>query len=98
VYEFAPVLAGMLEIMLSSQEEKVKADLLSYLKMDTSSLSEENALTELHAKLKTLFELTDEDSSGELDKKEFEACLLDLDVGLKVPEIRVLFAVADTDM
>lgn len=97
MYDFAPVLASMIEIMVSSNESKAMTDLLSFIKTDLNTLSEDNTLEDLLARLNKLFKMTDRDLSGELDFKEFASCLADLDVGLKPAEISMLFVMADVD-
>jgi Ca2+-binding EF-hand superfamily protein len=54
-------------------------------------------MLDLHHRLQKLFEMTDYDKSGELNGKEFQTCLLKLDIGLSIPEIEVLFTTADDD-
>jgi len=96
-WRFVPIAAKTIEKMLDPSYLSAKIEILS-----KGLLSQHPALggkteDELAQELNALFDLYDEDDSGQLDASEFHLCLDSLDLGLKKGEIDALMLSADQD-
>ena len=96
-WKFVPVAAKTIEKMLDPTTMDLKIELLSKGLLSQDRCFNGKSEAEIAQELNALFDLYDEDSSGQLDPDEFHHCLESLALGLTRGNIDALLASADED-
>eukprot|EP01041_Mallomonas_annulata_P004128 gene4128-8205_t len=96
-WRFVPIAAKTIEMMFDPKALRRRAELIEKSDISAETLLKGITQDSIQRRLMTLFKSYDVDHSGELDPKEFRACLESLDLRLSAGEILTLMAVADQD-
>ncbi|KAL1496104.1 hypothetical protein AB1Y20_014729 [Prymnesium parvum] len=93
--QYMPQLAMMLKAMLDPSTVGERAQLASRAEFLPVQLMNGRQREEMEAMLKALFEESDTNQDGYLDRDEYEECLVNADLGFTDPEINLLLDVFD---
>eukprot|EP00607_Mallomonas_marina_P005871 CAMPEP_0182439338 /NCGR_PEP_ID=MMETSP1167-20130531/86376_1 /TAXON_ID=2988 /ORGANISM="Mallomonas Sp, Strain CCMP3275" /LENGTH=735 /DNA_ID=CAMNT_0024633015 /DNA_START=2016 /DNA_END=4220 /DNA_ORIENTATION=- len=96
-WKFIPTAAKAIEMMFDPKALRQRAELIEKEDMSTETLMKGVTTESISQRLMTLFKSYDIDHSGQLDPKQFRACLESLDLYLSAGEILTLMAIADKD-
>lgn len=92
---FAPIAAKTIEIMFEPKALRMRAELIESTDLSPEVLLKGDSSEEFTRRLKTLFKSYDIDRTGELNAKQFRACMETMDLELSVTEIQTLMTIAD---
>jgi len=94
-----PILSKMIEIMLSPETLRQRAELIDpyNLSLTSESLAAEMNNETFEQRLRGLFNASDREEKGYLTEAQFDLCLRALDLHLTIDEVNALFYLADAD-
>mmetsp|Transcript_59071 Transcript_59071/g.117393 ORF Transcript_59071/g.117393 Transcript_59071/m.117393 type:complete len:499 (-) Transcript_59071:423-1919(-) len=95
--EYLPRLSTMIKAMGDPEAIRERAELAARAEYQPAALMSGHEQEQFFAMMKGLFEEADTDKNGSLDRKEFQKCMLEADLGLSEVDIIDLFEMFDED-